>query len=48
MTMTTTDVTAIEPLTHHEAMRRQEHELQRTLTLLRSLDAAAWSTRTGR
>ena len=41
MTMTTTDVTAIEPLTHGEAMRRQAHELDRTLSLLRSLDDAA-------
>ena len=46
MTMTTTDVTTIEPLTHHEAMRRQEHELQRTLTLLRSLDDSSWSAPT--
>lgn len=46
MTTTTTDVTAIRPLTHPEAMRRQEHELERTLTLLRSLDNAWWSTPT--
>lgn len=46
MTMTTTDVTAIEPLTHGEAMRRQAHELDRTLSLLRSLDDAAWTAAT--
>ncbi len=31
MTMTTTGITTIEPLTHQEAMRRQAHELRRTL-----------------
>ncbi|HEX9039568.1 MAG TPA: maleylpyruvate isomerase family mycothiol-dependent enzyme [Trebonia sp.] len=40
--MTTINVTAIEPLTHNEAMRHQAHELERTLTLLRSLDDTAW------
>ena len=43
MTMTTIDVATIEPLTHDEAMRRQAHELERTLALLRSLDEAAWT-----
>jgi uncharacterized protein (TIGR03083 family) len=46
MTMTTTDVTTIEPLAHDEAMRRQAHELERTLALLRSLDDAAWRAAT--
>ena len=45
-TTTTTDVTAIEPLAHDEAMRRQAQELDRTLALLRSLDEAAWTTPT--
>src|SRR5208282_304039 len=35
-----------EPLTHHEAMRLQAHELERTLGLLRSLDDAAWTAAT--
>jgi hypothetical protein len=43
MTMTTTEVTTIEPLTHKEAMRLQAHELGRVLALLRSLDGAAWT-----
>jgi uncharacterized protein (TIGR03083 family) len=46
MTMTTTDVNAITPLAHREAMRLQAHELERTLTLLRSLDQAAWAAAT--
>jgi uncharacterized protein (TIGR03083 family) len=46
MTITTTDVTTIEPLNHHEAMRRQARELERTLTLLRALDDAEWTART--
>ncbi len=46
MIMTPVDATAIEPLTHDEAMRLQAQELERTLTLLRSLDEAAWATRT--
>ena len=46
MTMTTIDVTTIEPLTHPEAMRLQAVELDRTLGLLRSLDAAAWAAQT--
>jgi uncharacterized protein (TIGR03083 family) len=46
MTITATDVTTIEPLTHGEAMRRQAQELDRTLALLRTLDDAAWAART--
>jgi uncharacterized protein (TIGR03083 family) len=46
MNIAMTDVTAIEPLTHDEAMRLQAHELDRTLALLRSLDAAAWTAQT--
>ena len=46
MTMTTTDVTTIGPLTHDEAMRLQAHELERMLVLLRSLDDAAWTAAT--
>ena len=46
MNSTPIDVTAIEPLTHDEAMRLQAHELDRTLALLRSLDTAAWAART--
>ena len=46
MTMTMIDVTTIEPLTHHEAMSRQAHELECTLTALRSLDDAAWTAAT--
>ena len=46
MTMTTTDVATIEPLTHGEAMRLQAQELGRVLALLRSLDDAAWTAAT--
>ena len=46
MPSSTTDVTTIEPLAHDEAMRRQAAELDRTLALLRTLDEAAWMTRT--
>jgi Mycothiol maleylpyruvate isomerase N-terminal domain len=46
MTMTTNDITTIKPLTHQEAMRRQAHELQRTVALLRSLEAQAWAAAT--
>jgi uncharacterized protein (TIGR03083 family) len=46
MTITTTDVRSIEPLSHAEAMRHQAIELERTLGLLRSLDDASWSART--
>ncbi|MFI5041107.1 MAG: maleylpyruvate isomerase family mycothiol-dependent enzyme [Acidimicrobiales bacterium] len=44
MTVTTIDVTTIEPLTHREAMGLQSRELQRTLATLRALDDASWST----
>jgi uncharacterized protein (TIGR03083 family) len=44
--MTTIDVTTITPLAHQEAMRLQAHELERTLTLLRSLDQASWAAAT--
>ena len=46
MTVTTTDITTIEPLTHQEAMRLQAHELQRTVALLRTLDGQAWAAAT--
>jgi uncharacterized protein (TIGR03083 family) len=46
MTITATDVTTIEPLTHREAMRRQAQELDRTLALLRTLDDTAWAAGT--
>jgi hypothetical protein len=49
MTMTATDVGTIEPLTHQQVMRFQVRELERTLTLLRSLtegssNAAPWTS----
>jgi len=44
--VTTIDITTIEPLTHHEAMRLQADELERTLATLRSLDDLAWSAAT--
>jgi len=46
MTMTTIDVTTIEPLTHQQAMSLQGHELECTLQMLRTLDGDAWSTPT--
>lgn len=46
MATTTIDVTTIQPLTHTEAMRLQAAELDRTLTLLRSLDAESWTSET--
>ena len=46
MTMTTTEVSTLAPLTHDEAMRLQGAELDRTLTMLRSLDPAQWATQT--
>ena len=46
MTMTTVDVSTIEPVTHTEAMRLQAEELDRALGLLRSLDAASWTAQT--
>lgn len=44
--MTTTDVTTIAPLSHREAMRLQEHELERTVASLRSLDETSWAAAT--
>jgi uncharacterized protein (TIGR03083 family) len=46
MIMVTTDVSTIAPLTHDEAVRLQGAELECTLTLLRGLDPAQWTTRT--
>jgi uncharacterized protein (TIGR03083 family) len=46
MTKTTIDAATVASLTHEEAMRLQAHELDRTLTLLRDLDDAAWSAQT--
>jgi uncharacterized protein (TIGR03083 family) len=46
MTMTTIDVTTLEPLTHNEAIHLQEQELECTLRMLRSLENEAWSTPT--
>jgi uncharacterized protein (TIGR03083 family) len=46
MTTTAIDVTAVEALTHPEAMRLQAEELERTLTLLRSLDDTDWAAAT--
>lgn len=46
MTTTAMDVTAQEPLTHREAMSLQATELERTLSLLQSLDEADWTTQT--
>jgi hypothetical protein len=46
MTMTTTDVTTIAPLTHDEAMRLQAQELGHVLALLRALDDGAWTAPT--
>lgn len=40
------DVTTIAPLTHAEAMALQTRELERTLTLLRSLGPGDWSAQT--
>lgn len=44
--MTTIEISTIEPLTHHEAMRLQAGELALTVAALRSLDDAAWSRAT--
>lgn len=46
MTMAPVDVTTIGSFTHHEAMRLQSQELDRTLAMLRSLDDAAWRAAT--
>jgi uncharacterized protein (TIGR03083 family) len=45
-TMTTTDVTAVAPISHREAMQLQATELDRAIAQLRSLDADDWSTPT--
>jgi uncharacterized protein (TIGR03083 family) len=44
--MTTIEISTLEPLTHHEAMRLQADELALTLTSLRTLDESAWTTAT--
>jgi len=44
--MTTTDVTAIAPIGHREAMQLQATELDRAIAQLRSLGADDWSTPT--
>jgi len=46
MTMTTIDVATLVPLTHHEAMKLQRHELECTLRMLQSFDGEGWSTPT--
>ena len=46
MITTTIEVTAIEALSHPEAMRLQAEELERTLTQLRSLDEPDWKAAT--
>lgn len=46
MTTAAIEVTTIEPITHHEAMRLQSQELACTLAMLRSLDDTAWKTAT--
>lgn len=46
MSVTTIDITTVEPLKHDEAMDLQAHELELTLTLLRSLEDTAWSVPT--
>lgn len=46
MTTTAADVTTIEPLAHHEAMRCQALELERALGFLRSLDTESWTAPT--
>ncbi len=43
MTTTTVEVSTIAPLSHHEAMHRQAEELRRSLVLLQSIDAKAWT-----
>jgi uncharacterized protein (TIGR03083 family) len=44
--MTVIDTANLAPLTHDEAMELQAQEFERTLDLLRSLDAADWSAQT--
>jgi len=45
-TMTTTDVSTIAPIEHREAMSLQAAELDRALTLLKTLDADQWAKQT--
>ena len=44
--MTAIDVSTISPLTHDEALRMQGVEFDRAVTMLESLDAAAWAAQT--
>jgi uncharacterized protein (TIGR03083 family) len=44
--MTTVDPTTFAPFGHEEAMQLQGDELERTLRLLRDLDAEEWTTQT--
>jgi uncharacterized protein (TIGR03083 family) len=46
MTFTAIDVSTIEPLSHDEAMRRQAHELECALAMLRSLPESSWTAPT--
>lgn len=46
MTMTTTDVATIAPLTHSEAMRLLATELDRTVAALKKLDVSDWAAQT--
>lgn len=46
MTMAAIDVTTTAPLSHEQAVSMQATGLERTLTLLRSLDRADWSAQT--
>ncbi len=44
--MTTTDITTIPSIDHHEAMDLQAAELERAITLLGTLDPGDWTTQT--
>ena len=46
-TMSNTEVAKIEPIEHREAMALQAVELERALTMLKSLDDSQWATQTG-
>jgi uncharacterized protein (TIGR03083 family) len=46
MTMTTTDVTTITSIDHRQAMGLQACELDRAITMLRTLDPEQWATQT--
>lgn len=46
MTTTAIEVSTIESLSHDEAMHHQAEELRRSLSLIRSIDANAWMSRT--